>query len=232
MFDPRLEAVYQAAAYLFASQGYAATQVSQIAKRADIATGTVYNLFAGKKAILHFVVLANLDPKAFEDGPTLPLQEMPDMAIKDKLAPIVERLFHRLHALGDDGIPVLSFRQTLEELFDDVYRYNRAFSIINDNPEALPEAAGKYRSAVDSLYELLDRNLRLYMQAGQVRSIRYPHLHIRNIIEGITWWAIYLPLRLGFLDAWNREASELSPDEAKAIAVDVLCHAYLQDPSA
>ncbi len=229
--DARLRAVYEAASQLFAARGYGPTQVSQIAERANIATGTIYNLFAGKKAILHFVLLANLNPGGFTEEVQLPIREVPDAHLADTLTPILEQLFQRLAALNASGHPVLSFREILEELFDDIYRFNRAFSIINDNPKELPLAAAQYRSGVDKLYELLDQHLRLYMQAGQVRPIKYPHLHIRNIIEGITWWAIYLPLQAVNLDAWNRYGSQgLSAAEAKEIALDVLCHAYLINP--
>lgn len=46
-----------AALELFASQGYHNTSVNQIAKRAEIAKGLVYNYFSSKEALLEGIVL-------------------------------------------------------------------------------------------------------------------------------------------------------------------------------
>src|SRR5262245_31018237 len=49
--------IVQAATALFAEQGYAATSIDQIAERAALGVGTVYNYFDTKAALLMRVVL-------------------------------------------------------------------------------------------------------------------------------------------------------------------------------
>jgi TetR/AcrR family transcriptional regulator, cholesterol catabolism regulator len=45
--------IHRAAVTLFRKQGYDATTVEQIAERADVAKGTVFNYFPSKEALLH-----------------------------------------------------------------------------------------------------------------------------------------------------------------------------------
>lgn len=45
--------IHRAAVSLFRKQGYEATTVEQIAERADVAKGTVFNYFPSKEALLH-----------------------------------------------------------------------------------------------------------------------------------------------------------------------------------
>jgi TetR/AcrR family transcriptional regulator, cholesterol catabolism regulator len=45
--------IHKAAVALFRKQGYDATTVEQIAERADVAKGTVFNYFPSKEALLH-----------------------------------------------------------------------------------------------------------------------------------------------------------------------------------
>lgn len=52
----RRKRILEAAAQVFAQQGYAATTTREIAQAADIAEGTLYNYFGGKREILVAVV--------------------------------------------------------------------------------------------------------------------------------------------------------------------------------
>lgn len=48
-----MSAIYDAAAHVFAEIGYAEATTDQIAERAGIAIGTLYNYFSGKEAVLY-----------------------------------------------------------------------------------------------------------------------------------------------------------------------------------
>jgi AcrR family transcriptional regulator len=48
-----MTAIYDAAAYIFAETGYAEATTDQIAQKAGVSIGTLYNYFPGKEAILH-----------------------------------------------------------------------------------------------------------------------------------------------------------------------------------
>jgi AcrR family transcriptional regulator len=220
--DRRLLSVYEAAGKLFANRGYATTQVSQIAEAAGIATGTVYALFAGKKAILTFVLLATLDPSHLDQEIELPVREASTETLMRHLSRILGDLFDTVGKRTDEGEPALSFSGMLGVLFDYVAAYHRAFNIINSHEDVLPELGRTYRRSVDRLYRLMERDMRTYIARGEVRDVALPELHIHNILEGITWWAMYVPDQ-----APDRKIPVV---KAKEIALDVLCHAYLVQP--
>lgn len=215
MTDPRLKAVYDAASFLFVKKGYANTQVSEIAEAAGIATGTTYSLFAGKRAILHYVVLGTLDKDHLNKEMSLPIEEVEPESIILRLAQIGDDLFSQIDLLKD-GAPTQSFAEMLSSLFDCTASYQVAFNIINDNKPALAEVEAVYRRYVNRLHRVVENNLARYIERGEVRPIELPELHVGTIIEGIIWWAMYLPHRV----------PHITVPTAKRISLDILLHAY------
>lgn len=222
MADQRLKEVYAAASFLLTKQGYTNTQVSQIAKKANIATGTIYNLFTGKKSILHFVLMSSFDKHYLDGDITLPVKEVDTELIIQHLSQIVDKLFLQIERKAKNGEPVQSFADMLSTLFDCTASYHVAFSIINDNRSALLEVEEKYRQYVNHLYKVIEENLLYYIERGEVRKVELPRLHIRNILEGISWWAMYLP--------YQEPSMTVPVYVAKDIALDILKHAYLKKP--
>lgn len=222
MNDQRLIAVYDAASYLFVKKGYDSTQVSQIAERANIGTGTVYNLFSGKKSILHFVLLSTFDKDYLQKDITLPFKEVEKSVIIDHLNRIIGEVFQKLEGGSDRGKKI-SFTEMLSVIFDYAASYQVAFNIINDNKSALEDAEEVYRASVSRLYKVIKEKLEDFIKQGEVREIEMLELHIRNILEGITWWSMYLP--------YQSPDRPLPVEKAREIAIDVLKHAYLVNPS-
>ena len=64
----RREALLNAAADLFSTHGFDAVTVSDIAQAADLATGTVYNYFPTKTALLMAILSADFDAMLDEIG--------------------------------------------------------------------------------------------------------------------------------------------------------------------
>ena len=221
MSDPRLKAVYDAASFLFIKKRYANTQVSQIAQEAGIATGTIYALFTGKKAILHFVLLGTLDGQFLNKDISIPFEEVDTSLLLEHLVRVAEDLFLQI-GCSTNGVPTLSFADMLSNLFDYAAAYQVAFNIINENREALPEVESVYRQYINRLHKEVETNLLYYMKCGEVRQVELPQLHIRNIVEGITWWAMYLPYRAPHM--------KVPVFKAKEIALDILKHAYMTKP--
>jgi AcrR family transcriptional regulator len=220
--DQRLRAIYDAASNLFLTRGYANTQVSQIAEAANVATGTIYNLFQSKGAILTFVLMVTLDKNYLDEDMPLPVKEASTGTLVRHLAATTERVLRNLDARGQDNEPANSFIEMLSILFDDAAEYHVAFNIINRNGDVLGEVADVYRQAVDRLYHVVERNLLYYIARGEVREVDYPSLHIYNILESIVWWAMQVPYQV--------PQANISVAKAKEIALDVLTHAYLADP--
>ena len=220
MADPRLKAVYEAAGYLFVKKGYANTQVSQIAERANIGTGTVYNLFSGKKAILHFVIMSTFQKDHLEGDITLPIQEIDEEILLNELTTIAEKLFFELE-VKYEGEPVLNFSKMISTLIDYTANYQVAFNIINDQGKVFKNLGDRYATSVSRLYGIMQANLKGYIKRGEVRKIEHPDLHVGNILDTIVWWSMDIPYASG---------AKLFREEAKKIAMDVLNHAYLNNP--
>jgi len=66
--NARRDALLSAAADLFSTHGFEAVTVSEIALAADLATGTVYNYFPTKTALLMAILSADLDAMLEEIG--------------------------------------------------------------------------------------------------------------------------------------------------------------------
>ncbi|MDP2856628.1 MAG: helix-turn-helix domain-containing protein [Bacillota bacterium] len=218
--DPRLWGVYSAASHLFIKRGYAATHVSDIAEAAGIATGSVYNLFSGKKAVLHYVVHSTLlGQPAIADPAELPIPVIPELDIAETMTQKADALFKRLKPPGQVPIP---FGDMLEVLFDCIASYQVAFNLINKNPDVLPHLHEQYQQYMKRLYRVTEECLRHGIADGAVRPVCYPELHVRNILEDIAWWAMLLP--------YEEVSVQLSVEVAREAALDTLRHAYLVRP--
>lgn len=222
MADPRLTAVYEAASFLFIRQSYERTQVSDIARQAGVATGTIYNLFAGKKAILHFVLLCTLDKAYLGNDLLLPVQEVEHGLIIRHLSRVAEDLLGQLEARGKNGDLSLSFSQTMTLTLDYAADYQVAFNIINDNRAVLADVREVYQGFVKRLYNVIEENLNRGIARGEVRDVDFPSLHIRSVMDHIIWWSMHMPYAV--------PDTAITPAEAKAVAMDILHHAYLVNP--
>jgi AcrR family transcriptional regulator len=58
----RRQEILAAAAQIFAQKGYAGATTKEIAKEADVAEGTLYNYFGGKREILHAIAVETKAP--------------------------------------------------------------------------------------------------------------------------------------------------------------------------
>ena len=215
MTNDRLDDVYKAASRLFITQGYGPTQVSQVAKEAGIATGSMYNLFSGKKALLHFVLIRTFDPDHSKQEISHPIPEVPMSVLLGYLNQITNALFSEVKEAS-------SFSQLISGIFDYAARYQVAFNIVNWNNQEFPELGDAYDKAISELYTLMEAILLRFIESGHIRPVEYPRLHIRNILENITWWAMHLPYQ---------EHNAPPPEQARGIALDVLNHGYMMNPT-
>lgn len=222
MADQRLQAVHDAAGFLFNKNGYANTQVSQIAEKANIATGTIYNLFSGKKSILHFVILATFDKNYLQGDIKLPVKEVDSEILIKYLYQILDKLFSKIERENNSGKVTISFTEMLSIIYDYAFKYQIAFNLISKNWDVLEKEYKSYMQCIDKLYEVIEENMAYYMEIGEVRKVEEVSLHIRNILEGITWWSMYLP--------YFHPDVQLPKNKAKKIGMDILTHAYLVNP--
>ena len=74
MTTSKKERIIHAAAELFVKHGYASTSIRQIAQRADVATGLLYNYYDGKEDLLRNIFLNGLSRvrSSFEKAENMP----------------------------------------------------------------------------------------------------------------------------------------------------------------
>jgi AcrR family transcriptional regulator len=220
MADPRLQSIYFAAGRLFNTKRYANTKVSEIAAAADIATGTVYNLFTSKKAILTFVIRASLEDGYLQGDISLPIPETDQALLTELFEQALQRFYNLLAITNEKGVIQKSFVQMVSDIFDMCADSLLATNNIEHNQDILWGLAKVFFPARDRFFQLIEQNIKLYMNSGEIRQLEYPQVHLQSIVDVLTWWA---------MNAYIAMPDVSIPREtAKKIAVDLLAHAYLK----
>ncbi|QHT60946.1 TetR family transcriptional regulator [Paenibacillus lycopersici] len=222
MADARLHSIYFHAGRLFNTQRYANTKVSEIAAAAGVATGTIYNLFASKKAILTFVIRASLEKDYLESDIPLPVEEA-DMnhllALSEQLN---ERIFNEILRVTDDtGAITKRFKQMVADIFDMSADILLATGNVETNANILRELANGFFPVRDRFFRVFEHNLTIYKEAGEIRQLDYPRVHVQCINDILTWWAMNANILMPDLS--------VPRDTAREIAVDLVTRAYLID---
>jgi AcrR family transcriptional regulator len=121
----RREALMSAAAELFSAQGFDAVTVSDIARAADLATGTVYNYFPTKTALLMAILSADLGAMLEEIG-------REEASPIDALLSVFRVVDHRSRAL---------WRQVVGQAMLDPAGFGRAYAEVDVRLKAEVAAA-------------------------------------------------------------------------------------------
>lgn len=222
MADERLRKIYYVAGRLFNRKLYANTQVAEIAAEAGIATGSMYTLFAGKKAVLTFVIRASLEKGYLDKELALPLQE-DSPAVLQALADAYYQSFfgQEMCIANEQGDIVRPFPELMRQIFDMNAETLLATNNIESNADKLPALADAFFAAREQFFGLLEENLRLYEAAGIIRPLTHRRLHVQSIVDILTWWA---------MNAYVALPDQAVPrDEAREIAVGLVVRAYAAD---
>ncbi|SDX49155.1 TetR/AcrR family transcriptional regulator [Paenibacillus sp. CF384] len=219
MVDERLRSIYFHAGRLFNTKRYANTKVSEIAVAAGIATGTIYNLFASKKAILTFVIRASLEKDYLDSEIALPVEEADMKHLYNLCEKLNERVFGEVLRITDvDGAIIKSFTQMVADIFDMSADILLATGNIETNASILRELANSFFPARDEFFRVFEHNLNLYMAAGEIRKLDYPRVHVQSINDILTWWAMNANIAMPEISVPRAAARE--------IAVDLVARAY------
>ncbi len=222
MSDVRLEKIYLEAGRLFITKGYINTKVSEIAAAAGVATGTMYNLFSGKEAILAFVIQATFDKEWLKQDISLPITQMDAAILQNSLHKVLDDIHTSIIEIKDEaGRICKDFPTFVSEIFDMCADYLLAFNNIETNAGVLEELWQEFFAARTSFYEKLQENLKCYMEVGQIRQIDYLPLHVENMIHILTWWSMNSYISMPQIEV-PREVS-------KEIAVGMIVRAYSKD---
>ncbi|SFS63998.1 TetR/AcrR family transcriptional regulator [Paenibacillus sp. BC26] len=220
MADERLRSIYFHAGRLFNTKRYANTKVSEIAEAAGVATGTIYNLFTSKKAILTFVIRASLEKDYLDSEIALPVEEADMKHLYSLCEKLNDRIFGDVLRITDaDGSIIKSFTQMVADIFDMSADILLATGNIETNASILRELANSFFPARDQFFRIFENNLMTFMEAGEIRKLDYPRVHVQSINDILTWWAMNA----------NIAMPEISVPRAAArdIAVDLVARAYV-----
>lgn len=220
MADPRLLSIYFHAGRLFNTKRYANTKVAEIAAASGIATGTIYNLFISKKAILTFLIRASLEKDYLDGDIQLPVEETNMQLLLELLSRLDDRIFNDIMRITDlDGNIIRNFTEMVSDIFDMDADILLGTNNIEHNAGVLHELANSFFPAREKFFNIMEKNLITYMEAGEIRQLEYPRIHVQSINDILSWWA---------MNAYIAIPDVSVPREtAKKIAVDLVARAYL-----
>jgi AcrR family transcriptional regulator len=150
----RRNQILDAAAEVFAEKGFARATTKEIADRADISEGTIYNYFQAKEDLLIDIVgrLAEsqelalaIDPEMIEQALAMPVHDFLDVMYRSR---------HEF-VLQDNHLAMLQ-AVTAEVLIDQKF------------------AARYYEQLLEPVMGLMEQHLRTRIARGEVRSVNVP----------------------------------------------------------
>ena len=165
----RRDAILAAALDEFAASGFAATRLDDVARRADVAKGTIYLHFADKETLF---------------------QEL----IRMELSPVVAALENVSHA----DIPFRAVTSQLIEVFArEIFETRRKDVIrlvITEGPRFPKLAEFYYREVISRVMETIRAMLRRAHERGELKTdalVRFPQLLAAPGIVAIIWSGLF-----------------------------------------
>lgn len=219
----RLRRIAEAAIGVFCELGYRRAHVSDVARAAGVAPGTVYLYVESKEALFDLALGYALRERVPSEGLPLPAPEP-----EGWLESIRERLpggfdFPELAAALERGRAEdigAELGEILAELYDEIRRNRRALTLVERSARDWPELANLFyvrtrRLVVERLAAYLD----LRVAAGQLRRAPDAPTAARLILETTAWFAMH---RYG-----DPDSAGIGDDAARATVLDMLAHSLL-----
>ena len=197
MPDDRLERLVDCATQVFIEQGYARTQMADVAAALGVAKGTLYLYVESKEALFDLVARYADAEQPFAHRPALPVRT-PKPGATAKY--VRERLTQGgvpptlAKALGQKR--TADVRAELEaitrELYATVARNRRGIKLLDRSARDYPELAALwFEGGRGGLIGLLSQYLEDRMRRKLVRSLPDPAVAARLMIETIVFWAVH-----------------------------------------
>lgn len=173
----RPEELVAAALALFAEQGFAATRMRDVARRAGVSKGTVYLYFQGKEDLLRAAVRGSIVP-ILDIGDDLELDS--DASATELLERLLKDWVGEFERRGVGGVPRLVMAEASN----------------------FPEIAQEYTSAViQRARRLFARVLKRGVRAGEFREI-----DVRTAVDVLLAPVLYAQIHQASLGSWDPDA--------------------------
>jgi AcrR family transcriptional regulator len=195
--DGRAEQLVDAATAVFIQQGYARTQMADVAAALGVAKGTLY-LYVESKEALFDLALRHADaPRPFETRPALPVRTpkpgetvryVRERLAREQVPPALAK------ALARARVP--DVRRELEgivrELYDLLAGNRRGIKLVDRSARDYPELAALwFDGARGGLVALLSTYVEERMRRKLFRSFPDPTVAARMLIETTVFWAVH-----------------------------------------
>lgn len=218
--ENRLETIYGAASALFINRGYMRTQMKDIAKEIGLSTGMLYVYFKGKKDILDFILKCTITPDFIRQEFQYPIDEQLFQGLSNEIIAVLEESHAKF------GEPLLSkakgypFEQMISDAFDTISRYGTGCLVLEKNINDVGKLGGFYQRYRKEFFDDMMQYVKLYLDSGEMRAVKYPELTAQQMIETLAWWGMHIQN-----DAFETQKN-IPVSVAKEICMDNILYAY------
>ena len=195
--DDRLEQLVDAATRVFIEQGYAKTQMADVATALGVAKGTVYLYVESKEALFDLVARYADAPRPFEKKPSLPVRSPRAVAtikyVRERVAQgQVPPTLAKALAQTRINDARAEFEAIVRELYDTLAANRWGIKLLDRSAQDFTElAAVWFEGARGGLITLLTRYLDERVRRRVFWSVPDTTVAARLIIETVTFWAVH-----------------------------------------
>jgi AcrR family transcriptional regulator len=193
----RVEQLVDVASAVFIEQGYARTQMADVATALGVAKGTLYLYVESKEALFDLVTRYADVERPFAKPPALPVRTpKPGTTVKfvrDRLAQgQVPRALAQALSRARVGDVRAECEAIVRELYDTLAKNRRGIKLIDRSARDYPELAALwFEGARGGLVAAFVRWLEDRARRKAIRPVRDPMITARLVIETIVFWAVH-----------------------------------------
>lgn len=224
----RLLAIVDAATEVFAQKGFAATQMADVARTANVSVGTLYNYVEGKEVLL--LLSAERPFVDIYEGREFPIAEPNRMELISRLEETltehvrIPTLESALSSPVEDGWLEAQIGGIAGELFDLLASTRVGADALEMSARDAPDLAALFYFHVRvPLLEQLAAYLAMVDASGRISSRVAPEYAARFILETITWWARHRHR--------DPDPPKIDESEARRVAVTLVTGVLTDKPS-
>jgi AcrR family transcriptional regulator len=195
--EGRLEQLVEAATHVFIEQGYARTQMADVAAALGVAKGTLYLYVESKEALFDLVARYADAPRPFGATVALPVRTpKPGATVKYVRERLAQTQVPSTLAKALSGARVADVRAELEaivrELYDMLASNRRGLKLLDRSARDYPELAALwFEGARGGLITLLTQYLDERTGRKLLRRLPAPAVTARLLIETAVFWAVH-----------------------------------------
>jgi AcrR family transcriptional regulator len=195
--DDRLEQLVDAATRVFIEQGYAKTQMADVATALGVAKGTVYLYVESKEALFDLVARYADAPRPFDKKPPLPVRTpragatikyVRELVARGQVPPTLARALAQTRVTDVRA----EFEAIVRELYDTLAANRWGIKLLDRSAQDFPElAAVWFEGARGGLIRLLSQYLDERVRRRVFWSVPDTAVAARLIIETVVFWAVH-----------------------------------------